>query len=90
MNDDLPLCSVKMLDPKIRESFGTRGFDRLCRIELVPIPNPVELLLEVRSFTCCAPITHTLISLLSAFSLISFIFLFFLFHLLAFVALVDL
>lgn len=53
----LPLCSVKIFDPRMRPSFGTRGFVLLCRNELpAPNPNVPELVDEVRSLTCCWPI----------------------------------
>lgn len=42
-----PLCSVNMLEPSMRGSFGTRG---LLRAERMDAPLAVP-----RSFACCAP-----------------------------------
>lgn len=43
-----PLCSVKMLEPSVRGSLGTRGLPRAARTD-APLGAP-------RSFACCAPI----------------------------------
>lgn len=52
----IPLCSVNMFEPNTFESLGTRGLDRLCLIELPASPVKPPELLELRSFTCWAPI----------------------------------
>lgn len=46
--DDSPLCSVNMLEPRMRGSLGGRG---LLRAERMDAPMAVP-----RSFACCAPI----------------------------------